>query len=272
MSERKKIYAHRNSGWKYDLPDCNERPDKREFTATWKALPNSIGRTYFEIARRSIKVRGISVIGGTLVFVHLATEVLPAILNSLARGWHAGIDTTIFGIMIISAAVWAFFPLFRMDLRLPREEPIRFNRARQKVYFYEYRYDRLYPFGSKGWGVKPVVYDWADLTAEVYRVYAPMGGGGLIENVMISVCKPGTEEVIDRLFLCDNIEQGKQYWALARLYMQSGYDALPDSVRPVQGQKVGTNLNPVRYFAPKVQWPAEIDFESRSAPATDEYI
>ncbi|MNN96557.1 hypothetical protein D3C81_2155720 [compost metagenome] len=43
-----------------------------------------------------------------------------------------------------------------------------------------------------------------------------MGGGGLIENVMISVRKPGTEDVIDRLFLCDNIAQGKQYWALAR--------------------------------------------------------
>nr|WP_317984205.1 DUF6708 domain-containing protein [Pseudomonas asiatica] len=39
-----------------------------------------------------------------------------------------------------------------MDLRLPRDEPIRFNRARQKVYFYEYRFDRLHPFGSKGWG------------------------------------------------------------------------------------------------------------------------
>ncbi|AJG14313.1 hypothetical protein RK21_02805 [Pseudomonas plecoglossicida] len=37
---------------------------------------------------------------------------------------------------------------------------------------------------------------------------------------MISVRKTGSEEVIDRMFLCDDIEQGKQYWALARLYMQ----------------------------------------------------
>jgi hypothetical protein len=128
------------------------------------------------------------------------------------------------------------------------------------------------PSAARVGGVKPVAYDWADLTAEVYKVYAPMGYGGLIENVMISVRKTGTEEVIDRLFLCDDIEQGKQYWALARLYMQSGYDALPDSIRPLQGQKVGNGLNPMQYLAPKVRWPAKIDVESRSAPTAGSFL
>ncbi|MFK0093580.1 DUF6708 domain-containing protein [Pseudomonas sp. NPDC090592] len=265
-----KFFAHRDFGWKYDLPTSEEIPEARDLTASSSALPSSIGRIHFEIPRKSIKVRGVSVTGGAAIFLYLFLEVLPITLNSIARGWHSGIEVTIFGVVIICAAVWAFFPLLRMDLRLPRNEPIRFNRARQKVYFYQYRFDRLYPFGSKGWGVKPVAYDWADLTAEVYKVYAPMGYGGLIENVMISVRKPGTDEVLDRLFLCDNIEQGKQYWALARLYMQSGYDAIPDAMRPVQGQKVGNGLNPMNYLAPKVQWPTEIDIESRSAPAIDE--
>ncbi len=67
-----------------------------------------------------------------------------------------------------------------------------------------------------------------------------MGNGGLIENVMLSVCKPGTQEVIDRLFLCDNIEQGKQYWALARLYMQDATTRFQTLYALFKGKKKAT--------------------------------
>ncbi|WP_338395496.1 DUF6708 domain-containing protein [Pseudomonas mosselii] len=43
-------------------------------------------------------------------------------------------------------------PFVRLDIELPRNEPIRFNRLRQKVYFYEYRFDRFYIFSRKKWG------------------------------------------------------------------------------------------------------------------------
>ncbi|WP_418942208.1 DUF6708 domain-containing protein [Pseudomonas putida] len=87
-----------------------------------------------------------------------------------------------------------------MEIETPCNEPIRFNRARRKVYFYQYRFDRLNPLGKRNWGVKPVAYNWDDLTAEVYRVYRPMGAGGLIENILLSVRNPETDEVIDRVF------------------------------------------------------------------------
>ncbi|MGE8062499.1 DUF6708 domain-containing protein [Pseudomonas sp. NPDC089547] len=270
MTEKRKILPSRETGWKYDLPPYDARPMPREVTSAYGFKINRAERIFIEIPRSSVSVRGISFFGGLILLAYIVNVLVPDLFGSIAHDWRSGLDITIVGFVILISSIWAFYPLFRLDLRLPRDEPIRFNRARQKVYFYQYRFDRLYPFGSKGWGVKPVAYDWADLTAEVYKVYAPMGYGGLIENVMISVRKPGTDEVIDRLFLCDNIEQGKQYWALARLYMQSGYDAIPDAMRPVQGQKAGNGLNPMNYLAPKVQWPTEIDIESRSAPAIDE--
>ncbi|WP_409267023.1 DUF6708 domain-containing protein [Pseudomonas sp. KCJK8521] len=269
MKGKRKMLPTRGVGWKYDLPPHDIAPAQREVCLASNLKINRAGHIFIEIPRSSVSVRGISFFGGLIILIYTIVFIVPDIITSLLDDWQSGIEITTIGIMIVTLSTWAFFPLFRIDLRLPRDEPIRFNRARQKVYFYEYRFDRLYPFGSKGWGVKPVAYDWADLTAEVYRVYAPMGYGGLIENVMISVRKTDTEEVIDRLFLCDDIEQGKQYWALARLYMQSGYDALPDSLRPFQGQKIGNGLNPMQYLAPRVRWPAKIDLESRSAPTTD---
>lgn len=65
-------------------------------------------------------------------------------------------------------------------------------------------------------GVRPVAYDWKDLIAEACSVYAPMGNGGLVENVLIAVRKPGTDAIIDRLFFTHSIEDGKQYWEIIR--------------------------------------------------------
>ncbi|GLO09279.1 hypothetical protein PPUJ20005_32480 [Pseudomonas putida] len=84
---------------------------------------------------------------------------------------------------------------------------------RRKVYFYQYRFDRIFIFSRKRWGVQPVAYDWDDVTAEVYRIYAP-GHGGLIENVMLSVRNPETDEVIDRVFFTHTLHEGEAYWAI----------------------------------------------------------
>jgi len=161
-----------------------------------------------------------------------------------------------------------------MDFGFPQNEPIRFNRQRRKVYFYQYRFNLLSPFGKKKWGVIPVAYDWDDLTLEAYRIYAP-GYGGLKEEVKISIRKPGTHDVIDRVFFTDDIEESEQLWAIVRLYMQQGPDAIPDFLHPATnkneipdsnlGEKV-VFRNPFDRLAPEVQWPAEMDLESRTAP------
>ncbi|RII76717.1 hypothetical protein D0894_15895 [Pseudomonas monteilii] len=163
-------------------------------------------------------------------------------------------------------AIWSVVPYVKLDFVTPRDEPIRFNRLRRKIYIYEYKFDRIFVFSRKRWGVRPVAYNWDDVTAEVYRVYAP-GHGGLIENVMLSVRNPKTNEVIDRVFFTHTLHQGEVYWAIARAFMQQGPEALPKFVHPPRDWNDDDGLSLMHCLAPKVQWPADIDRESRSAPS-----
>ncbi len=205
----------------------------------------------------------------------LVTVILGTVFLTYASiTWSGKIDLKFSAISIIILVIALIFipPYIRIDLELPRNEPIRFNKLRRKVYFYQYRYDLLHPFGRANWGVKPVAYDWDDLTVEAYRIYAPMGYGGLKEKVMISICKPGTNRIIDRVFFTDDIEMGEQYWAIARLFMQEGAEGLPEFINLPWDWNEGVHSNPFDQRAPKVYWPAEMDLESRTAPAQAEQL
>jgi len=251
-------------GWKYDLPNPATPSDFRPAIEELLVPPSYVDSIYIELPRSLFKFRGYNpIVGGSLMLVGLLMLIY-FIYDDFTSSTRADVS----GLLIIAAtyaiSFFITFAYIRMDLTYPRNEPIRFNRLRQKVYFYQYRYDRLHPFCRKNWGVKPVAYDWEQLTAEVYSVYAPMGYGGRVEKVMISVRKAGTDEVIDRVFFTGDIEQGKQYWALARIFMQE--DALSEFTHAPTDWNSDDLLNPFHRLAPKVQWPAEMDLESRTAP------
>ncbi|PTR26253.1 hypothetical protein C8K63_104426 [Pseudomonas sp. GV085] len=172
-----------------------------------------------------------------------------------------------FGLIGFIIPLWGSVFIWRMDVEAPRDEPIRFNRVRRKVYVYRFHHDGLRPFSRTAWGVRTEVYDWDDLRAEACSVYGPMGSGGLIETVTLAVVKPGTHHVIDRFHFAHEIQQGEMYWAMAQLFMQQGPQALPTFPRPPRDwNNEGVNFNLARRLAPKVRWPAEIDLESRTAP------
>ncbi|WP_309147874.1 DUF6708 domain-containing protein [Pseudomonas soli] len=253
-------------GWKYDLPLPNEEPTQKLNAALLPPTPNKINNTYIEIPRSTLKIRGIGLIGGSIAMLLGLLPILTLVHTTLIEGEKIGLDFIAIILTIITAAYWVTIPLVRLDIELPRDEPIRFNRLRQKVYFYEYRQDRVWVLSKKHWGVRPVVYNWSDLIAEVYRLYAPMGNGGLVENIVIAVRKTGTNEIIDRLFFSHDIEVGKQYWEIIRLFMQQGPDALPTFVRPPRNWDNDFELTPIRRLAPRVQWPEAIDRESRTGP------
>jgi len=257
-------------GWKYDLPlpcsPLDSRPAKEEILAP----PNHVDTTYLELPRSTFKMRGYNpVVGGLILLGGFITLIVFAYEDLTST-----IRTDLSGLLVF-ASNYAFvffitFAYIRMDLEYPRDEPVRFNRLRQKVYFYQYRYDRLHPFGRIQWGVKPIAYEWQQLTAEVYSVYAPMGHGGRIEKVMISVRQTGSNEIIDRVYFTGDIEQGKQYWALARIFMQEGPETLPEFIDAPTDWNSDDLPNPFHRLAPKVQWPADMDLESRTAPAPGE--
>ncbi|WP_225933379.1 DUF6708 domain-containing protein [Pseudomonas peradeniyensis] len=257
-------------GWKYDLPLPTEEPPVSFNPALLPPTPNQINNTYMEVSRATLSTRGLGSIGGIITLLLSLLVNLPFIYDSITNSSDMNIGFILLGYLFIIISCWAIIPYIRIDLELPRDEPIRFNRSRQKVYFYQYRFDRISVFSRKKWGIHPVAYDWKDLTAEVCSVYAPMGNGGVVEKVLFAVRKPGTDEIIDRLFLTHNIEVGTRYWEIIRLFMQQGPDALPTFVRPPRDWDNDFELTPIRRLAPRVQWPEAIDRESRTGPAAGE--
>jgi len=262
--------SRRAPAWKYDLSKPNDKPEQCSRSASLKTPPNHICHTYFELPRSTLRHRGVGIFGGGISVAVISIIALTLTYMTITAWREVGLTLILVGLFFVITTFWAVIPTIRMDIELPRDEPIRFNRLRRKVYFYQYHFDRLHLFSRQRWGVRPVVYDWDDLVAEACSVYAPMGNGGVIENVVISVIKPGTEEVIDRLFFTHDIEQGKQYWALAQLFMQQGPQALPEFVHPPRDWNDDSQLSPIHCIAPKVQWPTAIDIESRTAPAADD--
>ncbi len=257
----------REFGWKFDFPNPDAAPEVKSTISTSPPPPGNFDQIYLELPCIASPMRGyFSVIGSLLVLISLTLIIITTYASLTAL--KADYETIILVFLLCAFEAYAIIPYIRIDLGMPRNEPIRFNRKRQKVYFYKYQFDRLHPFGRKGWGVKPVAYDWKDLTAEAYRLYAPMGYGGLVEKVMLSVCRSGSDEIIDRLRFADSIEKGEHYWNTARTFMQYGpgdihlSDYTPDTLDR------NDHPNLFHRLAPKVEWPIDMDLESRTAPGS----
>ncbi|WP_328822756.1 DUF6708 domain-containing protein [Pseudomonas sp. S31] len=154
------------------------------------------------------------------------------------------------------------FHLFRISLSPPLDEPIRFNRARQKIYAYNFKYSQWNPL-AKQWGIHPVSYDWAQLRAERWDL---SGGHHTIRGVTLSVLHPETGRVIDRFMLSIN-GSNQHVWAYICNYMQKGPSALPPPEPPIDHDDI-LWCELASRLAPKVNWPASLDIESRTPPAT----
>lgn len=261
------ILPEREFGWKYNLPSLAEQNDtlRNSYQIT---TPNH-NRIYIEVPRTSIKIRGIATLGATVCLLLLLLGLLPILLQSLELGWDFSLQSTLGGIAVVLLLFLSLFPFVRMDIEMPKNEPIRFNRARRKVYFYQYRFNLINMFNSTLWGVKPIVYNWEDLTAEAYSMYAPMGYGGLIERIMIAVREPGSGQIIDRLYFCHGLEEGKERWTAIQLFMEHRNDVLLE-FRPPHNSDFHEHYNVMTRFAPKVRWPTEMEIESRTAPNSAE--
>ncbi|MNM74033.1 hypothetical protein D3C81_857820 [compost metagenome] len=265
MKRDDEVLCERALGWSHDLPTVHEIPKWREVWASVKPSPNYFDDVYLELPRSSTVLRGVIFLVGVPGLIFILGLTLCFYWGLLHDGWQRDWLINI-SIIFPPVMLWVLIPYIRLDLVTPRDEPIRFNRLRQKIYIYEFRYDRIFIFSRKRWGVKPVAYNWDDVTAEVYRVYAP-GHGGLIENVMLSIRNPETNEVIDRVFFTHDLYHGEAYWAIARLFMQQGPEALPKFVHPPRDWNDDDGLSHMHCLAPKVHWPEDIDRESRTAPS-----
>ncbi|VVQ06714.1 hypothetical protein PS938_03066 [Pseudomonas fluorescens] len=252
-------------GWKRDLPKPNEAPSLKPYPPVLSNSPNHVDHTYLELQRSTVRTRGA---GPWLAALFFALSCAPFTIFFPLETWESlSLIVTLTIPILFIIGIWGGVYAWRMDVQAPRDEPIRFNRLRRKVYVYRFHHDGLRPFSRSAWGVRTEVYDWDDLRAEVCSVYGPMGTGGLIESVSIAVVKPGTHQVIDRFHFAHGTMQGEMYWAMAQLFMQQGPQALPQFPHPPRDwNNEDVSFNLARRLAPKVRWPTEIDLESRTVP------
>ena len=254
-------------GWKHDLPGPNQPPSRTPNTRLLPNPPNYVDDIYLELPRSTYRIRGLCIWIAVLILLVSSVPVIALTFYIVMEGNLPPFLASIALLVTFAACLWIAVYLWRMDAEAPRDEPIRFNRLRRKVYVYRFFHDGAKPFSRKAWGVRPMAYDWDDLHAEACSIYGPMGSGGFIETVTLAVLKPGTNEVIDRFLFAHEIQRGEMYWAMAQLFMQQGPHALPTfPYEPRDWNNEDVSFNLARRLAPKVVWPAEMDLESRTAP------
>ncbi|WP_240160366.1 DUF6708 domain-containing protein [Pseudomonas bharatica] len=244
------------SGWREDLPHPEESPVV--VPALGSETPNYRDNIFLELSRKSSLIRGLVIWFMPVMVFALAEDLwfLFTIEQSMSiDGWVIFICTSLM-------VMWAIPICWRFEVSPPRDQPLRFNRARQRLYAYNFNYSWWNPFAR--WGVEVVAYDWSQVRAERWLKRGATGNGVIIKGgVVLSIVRPGTNEVIDR-FPLTTMGADAHAWAYICTYMQQGPDALPPPGPAKDHNDVGMNI--ALLLAPKVKWPADMDRESRTAP------
>lgn len=255
------MFRARAPGWIYDLSGPNEPAARSPVPAELSYAPNFIDEHYMELPRSDFKARGVA--------AWASLTLVPLVLYLCYFSW-IGPDAVVLkyaslvklGIVILISWIGLYF--WRLDTETPLDEPIRFNRARRKIYVYRFRHSALRLFSRVAWGVYPQVYNWDDLRAEFCSLRA-VGVRGLVEFLAIAVVEPASGKVVDRFILAHGRQESEMYWAMAQLYMQKGPGAVPKfEASPRDWNNEIHFENIARRLAPKVKWPAVMDIESRT--------
>ena len=182
------------SGWQEDLP----RPDETVIVipALGFDIPNHQDDIYLELPRAAALIRGL-VIWFALVMSFMLAEMLWSYFSTervLRRE-----ELLAFG-SIVLVGIWSILIFWKLDVASPRDQPLRFNRARQRLYAYNFNFRWWNPF--ERWRVEPVAYDWSQVRAERWLKRGSTGNGVVIKGgVVLSIEPP---RVSRRLHLLRN--------------------------------------------------------------------
>lgn len=243
-------------GWSGDLP----APDEPQKIARHlgNRVPNHQDYIYLEIPRSSALARGVI---STAIAAVILIQI--ALLTSIFLFPPLYLESWIVGAALVVIGFWAGIIGWQLDICPPRDQPIRFNRARQKIYAYNFKNTWWPPF-QKG-RVVPVVYDWSQVRAERWSQTGVVGGGFIFKwGAVLSIVEPGTNRVVDR-FQLSYMNAEEHVWAYICTYMQEGPDVLPPPGTPKDHNDLIWCEFALR-LAPKVSWPHDMDLESRTSP------
>ncbi|EPJ3205377.1 DUF6708 domain-containing protein [Citrobacter freundii] len=246
---REPLLIPRLKNWEEDLPENNAKqsvPGKliqvTEINDTWMEIPRyeniMWGGAWFSVFTSIIPVIA-------LVWVNI-------------KSYYFGFDIYIFMVSILF--LFFLFSMILLSLRMalfvPRDQPIRFNRKRQKIYIFEHHRKAWNPWVK--WPTTIRVYDWADVHGEISRESDRYDQGFRLYG---AVCQPGTRNVTERFILnraVFYIEHQRQLWSHWCQYMQH-QPVVKDPLYPSQHDDGRPRKR-------KVFWPEALDIESRTAP------
>lgn len=249
-------FSRRCRGWCEDLPAPNDPPLVESNLGNQP--PNHQDYIYLEIPRSTMLSRNWILF---FVSLNIPTTIAFLAIAFLPPLTMLEIELILVIVFLYTACSYVNFHLLRASLSPPLDEPIRFNRARQKIYAYNFKYSRWNAL-AKQWGIHPVSYDWAQLRAEHWIISSMHH---TIRGVTLSVLQPGTDRVVDRFILSIN-GANQHAWAYICNYMQKGPCAVPPPEPPKDHDDI-LWCELASRWAPKVIWPASMDLESRTAPA-----
>ncbi|MCE5985392.1 DUF6708 domain-containing protein, partial [Pseudomonas sp. LF19] len=132
-------------GWKYDLPGPNQAQTVKLHPQILLNAPNHTDEFYLDLARSTIRSRGVGI---WLAICFLSSSIAPPIflVNYIAGMGNAPpLLLTLSLLLPFVTSLWGGVYFWRMDVESPRDQPIRFNRLRRKVYVYRFVHDGRRP-------------------------------------------------------------------------------------------------------------------------------
>jgi hypothetical protein len=160
---------------------------------------NELSEHCLEISRAASRQRG-GLLGVSLICLAILFYPTVFILPVLLKTGFSEIPVLSAILAVIAASTYLFlWWSIRLELTMPRDEPIRFNRKNGKVYVANFRYTAN-PLGT--WRTEFRVYDWTDLQGELIR-YLQFNSRFLVVRygLEMTLCKPGTFEVRERFWI-----------------------------------------------------------------------
>lgn len=247
-------------GWKEDFnppgSPSNVEPSPNLITS------NHQDNIYLEIPRNSVSTGGLLFLCMPLCIISIIISI-EAIAETIQLSDY---QYLFIELMVSSIATWQTASFYRLTRSTPRDEPIRFNRVRQKIYAYNFDFCWWNPFIP--WPIKIVSYDWKDVRAERWKKQAVTHQGSHLvkTGIMLSIVESGTNNVIDR-FPLNNTYGEESIWAYICTYMQHGLSAVSPAPHN-EDHNLLLWYQFAKRLAPEVKWPEAIDHESRTAPQT----
>lgn len=241
------------------LPGPNVAPARAPMPEEMDAPPLHMDEVYMDLSlpypiRGGMLYAGLACIATALFFlIGMSVEFLlePQARLKLSELW------LLLGGYLLLFAVGV--NAIRGDVERPRDEPIRFNRIRRKVYVHRFR-GEFNPFSRRAWRTRVAEYDWDCLRARKGRTKYH-------EFVSIDVLDEPDGRVADRFKLAyTEYQRGAQRWMLARLFMQQGPEALSAFSNAPRNENSKVRRSLAWRLAPEAHWPREIDVLSRTAP------